>query len=108
MKHNTDILMCPTCKTYMSHAKNFEDGEHGSPRNDDFSICANCAEILCFVITPEVTAYRKATQADILRAKKDDTYTHVMAARAYILSGNHSFRNMTKEEVDLMNQKDNW
>lgn len=108
MTHETDFLMCPTCKTYMSRAKNFEDGEHGCPEDGDFSICANCAEVLCFVITPESVSYRIANDADILRAKKCGGYYNMIAARDYVLSGKHPYRNMTKEEIDSMNQKDNW
>lgn len=99
MTHNINILMCPCCKTYMDKAKNAEQGEESAPRNNDFAICANCAAILCFVITEESTSYRKATQEDLDNVD-NETYSHLMAARDFILQGNHGLRNATKEEFN--------
>jgi hypothetical protein len=107
MTHETHLLMCPCCKTYMDKAKNAEQGYDCAPKNGDFSICANCAEILCFVITEENVSYRKATQSDLDKADTETLKT-LTVARDFILLGNHGFSNMTKEEIDLRNFKENW
>jgi len=107
MTHETNFLMCPSCKTYMCKAKN-TDGHTVSPTEGDFAICANCAEVLRFVLIDGNLNYRKATQADIDEVINCGVYERILAARDFILQGNHGLCNMTKEELDSINRKENW
>lgn len=108
MVHSTELLACPACKTYMDKASNTREGQTIAPRDGDFCICANCAEILCFVSNENAkAAYRKANEADIEAAINDGIYDHLLAARNFILTKDHGLRNMSKEQGDLLRQKQN-
>jgi hypothetical protein len=106
MIFNTDLMICPCCKTYMNKAKPVNGV--CAPTDGDFSICANCAAILVYVINENNTSFRKALDEDLIIAKKQDIYTYLIDAQNYILSGDHGLRNMTKEEMNSEYQKDNW
>lgn len=96
MTHETNLLICPACKTYMTKAKNTECNR--SPEHGDYAICANCAAILVFQNVGERLSYKLADDADIDVAIKHGSYDHLLAVRDFILSRKHGYRNSTKED----------
>lgn len=96
MTHETNLLICPTCKTYMTKAKNTEASR--APEHGDYAICANCAEILVFQNENNRLSYKVAAKEDIDVAIKQGSYDHLIAVRDFVLSGKHGYRNSTKED----------
>lgn len=73
---------CPVCGCIMDAARHAVGGR--GPIHDDFTVCANCAEFLVYVVNDGRYSLRVATEEDAVAAESTGVYKEILHAQELI------------------------
>lgn len=77
-----NIAVCPCCCAAIDRYDEIYPG--CMPLDNDFTVCADCGEILNYVIANNKYSFRKATEQDLKLAQKCGFYNQIIYAQAEV------------------------
>lgn len=82
--HATNEFRCPFCESILDTAAAFSHND--KPKNDDISICIECAELSIYVIKEGIISLRKPTEKDIDDIKQSGQWPEIEGTIDFIKS----------------------